>query len=81
MGATPMLRYQAPDNMSALNETVIVAFGKGYRVQPDGSVISPSGNIRLLSDKGGYLNFTIKLSKPRRNGTVLCGACAGHRWI
>jgi len=52
--------------MSRLNEAIVVAWEKGYRVSPDGSVTSPLGvNLKLYKDARGYYKFGIAMGARR----------------
>lgn len=52
--------------MSQSNDTIRVAFSKGYRVTQEGVVISPQGRVRKLQMRGQYLTVTIS-----RNGNSI----------
>ena len=48
--------------MSAITDAMLIAFYKGFRVLPDGTVLSPRGNIKKLRLSGtGYLLFSVKV--------------------
>lgn len=50
---------------SNLNKAILIAAQKGYRVDKDGSVVSPSGRILYTSVcNKGYLRFIIRKQKP-----------------
>lgn len=50
--------------LSSRHRAVKVAYEKGYRVQPDGSVLAPSGRPRKpMSGRGGYPKISVKIER------------------
>ena len=53
---------------STINNLTRIAYDRGYRVNKDGGVISPTGrNLRLKKSTYGYLYFHIRLGNKFRN--------------
>jgi len=52
---------------------VIFAYTKGYRINPEGDVISPNGNKRYggINKNTGYRNFTLTTKKSMKDPAVL----------
>lgn len=54
------------DNLSRLSKNMLLAYTRGYRVSTRGEVISPSGKIRKVLPKNGYMFFLIYQEKKTR---------------
>lgn len=56
------------EDFSTVNRVITEAYNRGYRVQPDGNVISPSGLTLKLTHTGKkkYLKFNIRMDNKFR---------------
>ena len=66
--------------MNLNNIYIQEAYKKGYRVLPNGVVVSPAGRVRkLVKGRGGYLSFNVRINGVSKS-IVLHRFCAYQKY-